>query len=84
MSEDQKQIDEQYDQDGRTGQYDQTESIVFGRTKPITDEDLTGMDAEPSTAKCSKMESAINARTANLDAAARKLKSGPPDNQYGL
>jgi hypothetical protein len=61
-----------------------TDAVVFGRTRALTDEDLRGMDAEPSTAKCSKMKADIDAYQGDLAAAARKLKGGPPENVYGL
>lgn len=62
----------------------ESEKIVFARTNALTQEDLARADEDPSTPKCSKMLADINARTANLDAAARKLKGGPEENTYGL
>lgn len=61
-----------------------TSTVVFARTRALTDEDLARADVDPSTPKCTKMLADINAKTANLDAAARKLKGGPPENVYGL
>lgn len=61
-----------------------TEAVVFARTRALTDEDLRGMNEEPSTAKCAKMKADIDAVQGDLAAAARKLKGGPPENEYGL
>jgi hypothetical protein len=71
-------------QDELTDANSETEKTVFARTNPLTLEDLRGMNEDPSTPKCSKMLADINAKTANLDAAARKLKAGPEENVYGL
>lgn len=85
--------EEQYDQDARSGggeQYDQTDpneatnQIVFARTRSLTEEDLARAAQDPSTPKCTKMAADIDAAQGDLAAAARKLKGGPPDNEYQL